>query len=206
MVNIQASQTNKEENLIYIYTTDQEQQHNFIQGAKKRNYDILLMDSVVEMKFIDKLKRTLTKAKFLRVDSETLDKLVELARSLESKLSEKEQEKLQSLMEENVDKQKFTIRLEQIEESDHPMVIIKAEHHRRMRQLLGLQTGFHQGFGINNLIVNVNNPMMIKILKSKSKTKQYIQHCIDSAQLIQRMLKGEELTAFVDCNFDLFNS
>ncbi len=206
MVKVQANQTDKNEKLIYIYTTDPEQQHSFIQGAKKRDYDVLLMDGAVEVKFMDKLERKLEKTKFVRVDSETPDKLVEIDKMTESKLTEDEQEKLKTLIEENVDKQKFTVRLENMEVSDHPMVITKAEHHRRMGQLSGLQMGFYQGFGVNQLTVNVNHPLMKKILKSKDQTKLYIEHCVDSAQLIQGMLKGEELTAFVDRNFDLFNS
>lgn len=204
--NVQANQTDKDEKLIYIYTTDKEQQHSFIKGAKKRNYDILLMDGAVEVKFIDKLERKLDNTKFIRVDSETPDKLVVIERTLDSQLSEEEQGKLQTIIEENVNKQKFTIRLEQMEEFDQPMVITKGEQQRRMGQMQGLQMGFYQGFGVNNLTVNVNHPMMKKILKSKSKTNQYVKHCVDSAQLIQGMLKGEELTAFVDRNFDLFNS
>ena len=204
---ISKTQTDKDENLIVLYASNVNDQHSYIQAAKEKGYEILLLDSPIISHLIQKLETSNEKIKFTRVDADVIDKLIQKDEKEVSKLNEKEKEKLKSIVEEVVTKEKYTVQLEAIDSDSAPFVITLPEFMRRMKEMQ--QSGGNGMFGnmpeIYNLIVNVNNPICSEILNSKSKAKKerLINQSLDLAKLSQNLLKGEELTSFIKRSLDL---
>ena len=204
---ISKTQTDKDENLIVLYASNVNDQHSYIQAAKEKGYEVLLLDSPIISHLIQKLETSNEKIKFTRVDADVIDKLIQKDEKEVSKLNEKEKEKLKSIVEEVVTKEKYTVQLEAIDSDSAPFVITLPEFMRRMKEMQ--QSGGNGMFGnmpeIYNLIVNVNNPICSEILNSKSKAKKerLINQSLDLAKLSQNLLKGEELTSFIKRSLDL---
>ncbi|MCH1557998.1 MAG: molecular chaperone HtpG [Flavobacteriaceae bacterium] len=204
---ISKTQTDKDKNLIVLYASNVNDQHSYIQAAKEKGYEVLLLDSPIISHLIQKLETSNEKIKFTRVDADVIDKLIQKDEKEVSKLNEKEKEKLKSIVEEVVPKEKYTVQLEAIDSDSAPFVITLPEFMRRMKEMQ--QSGGNGMFGnmpeIYNLIVNVNNPICSEILNSKSKAKKerLINQSLDLAKLSQNLLKGEELTSFIKRSLDL---
>ncbi|MBL6647711.1 MAG: molecular chaperone HtpG [Flavobacteriaceae bacterium] len=204
---ISKTQTDKDENLIVLYASNVNDQHSYIQAAKEKGYEVLLLDSPIISHLIQKLETSNEKIKFTRVDADVIDKLIQKNEKEVSKLNDKEKEKLKSIVEEVVPKEKYTVQLEAIDSDSAPFVITLPEFMRRMKEMQ--QSGGNGMFGnmpeIYNLIVNVNNPICSEILNSKSKAKKerLINQSLDLAKLSQNLLKGEELTSFIKRSLDL---
>ena len=204
---ISKTQTDKDENLIVLYASNVNDQHSYIQAAKEKGYEVLLLDSPIISHLIQKLETSNEKIKFTRVDADVIDKLIQKDEKEVSKLNEKEKEKLKLIVEEVVPKEKYTVQLEAIDSDSAPFVITLPEFMRRMKEMQ--QSGGNGMFGnmpeIYNLIVNVNNPICSEILNSKSKAKKerLINQSLDLAKLSQNLLKGEELTSFIKRSLDL---
>ena len=204
---ISKSQTDKDGNIIILYASNVNDQHSYIQSAKDKGYEILLLDSPIISHLIQKLETSNEKLKFTRVDADIVDKLIQKDEKEISKLDEKQKEKLKKIIEESVPKEKYTVQLEAIESNSAPFVITLPEFMRRMKEMQ--QSGGNGMFGnmpeIYTLIINVNNPICSEILNSKSKAKKerLINQSLDLAKLSQNLLKGEELTSFIKRSFDL---
>ncbi len=204
---ISKSQTDKDGNIIILYASNVNDQHSYIQAAKDKGYEILLLDSPIISHLIQKLETSNEKLKFTRVDADVIDKLIQKDEKEISKLDEKQKEKLKKIIEESVPKEKYTVQLEAIDSNSAPFVITLPEFMRRMKEMQ--QSGGNGMFGnmpeIYNLIINVNNPICSEILNSKSKAKKerLINQSLDLAKLSQNLLKGEELTSFIKRSFDL---
>jgi molecular chaperone HtpG len=204
---ISKTQTDKDENIIVLYASNVNDQHSYIQAAKEKGYEVLLLDSPIISHLIQKLETSNEKIKFTRVDADVIDKLIQKDEKEVSKLNDKEKEKLKSIVEEVVPKEKYTVQLEAIDSDSAPFVITLPEFMRRMKEMQ--QSGGNGMFGnmpeIYNLIVNVNNPICSEILNSKSKAKKerLINQSLDLAKLSQNLLKGEELTSFIKRSLDL---
>ena len=204
---ISKSQTDKDGNIIILYASNVNDQHSYIQAAKDKGYEILLLDSPIISHLIQKLETSNEKLKFTRVDADVVDKLIQKDEKEISKLDEKQKEKLKKIIEESVPKEKYTVQLEAIDSNSAPFVITLPEFMRRMKEMQ--QSGGNGMFGnmpeIYTLIINVNNPICSEILNSKSKAKKerLINQSLDLAKLSQNLLKGEELTSFIKRSFDL---
>ena len=204
---VSKSQTDKDGNLILLYASNVNDQHSYIESAKEKGYEVLLLDSPIISHLIQKLETSNEKIKFTRVDSDVVDKLIQKDEKEVSKLNDKEKEKLKNIVEETVPKEKYTVQLEAIDSNSAPFVITLPEFMRRMKEMQ--QSGGNGMFGnmpeMYNLIVNVNNPICSEILNSKSKAKKerLINQSLDLAKLSQNLLKGEELTSFIKRSFDL---
>ena len=204
---ISKSQTDKDGNIIILYASNVNDQHSYIQAAKDKGYEILLLDSPIISHLIQKLETSNEKLKFTRVDADVIDKLIQKDEKEISKLDEKQKEKLKKIIEESVPKEKYTVQLEAIDSNSAPFVITLPEFMRRMKEMQ--QSGGNGMFGnmpeIYTLIINVNNPICSEILNSKSKAKKerLINQSLDLAKLSQNLLKGEELTSFIKRSFDL---
>ena len=204
---VSKSQTDKDGNLILLYASNVNDQHSYIESAKEKGYEVLLLDSPIISHLIQKLETSNEKIKFTRVDADVIDKLIQKDEKEVSKLNDKEKEKLKNIVEETVPKEKYTVQLEAIDSNSAPFVITLPEFMRRMKEMQ--QSGGNGMFGnmpeMYNLIVNVNNPICSEILNSKSKTKKerLINQSLDLAKLSQNLLKGEELTSFIKRSFDL---
>jgi molecular chaperone HtpG len=197
---IKALQTNKSEEQIVLYTSDAEGQFSYVKQAKDRGYDVLVLDGPLASHWIQKLEQQQEKVRFSRVDSDSLDKLIDKGEEIPSKLSKAEEEKLKPLFEEAVNKEKYTVQLESMPESEAPILITQPEFIRRMmeQQRMG-GGGFYGAFPeMYQLVINENHPVMSKLLKMKSpRHKETVKQLVDLAMLSQGLLKGEALTDFI---------
>ncbi len=202
-------QTNKDNRIVYLYTTNLEEQHSFIETAKERGYDVLLFDSPIDSHYINQLESKLKDTTFVRVDADTIDKIIKKEEAQPSKISEEEQKKLQQIIEEIVAKEKFSIVFESLSEKDSPILITKPEFMRRMKDMSAMGGGGMAFYGtmpeMHNLVVNGNHPLISKILKETNidKQKQLGKQTVDLAMLSQGLLKGEELTKFIKRSVEL---
>ena len=200
---VKALQTDKDKNVIYLYATDVDEQHAYIAKAKEKGYDVLLMDSVLNSHFINLLEQKIEKTRFVRVDGDTVEKLIAHEDSIPEKLTQEEKDKLKPIIEGEVDKAKFTVQLESMESDDQPMVITQNEFMRRykeMSQTSGGGMGFYGEMPDNyNLVVNINHPLIEQVLKEEDaeKQKQLVHQLTDLALLSNGLLKGEALTQFI---------
>jgi len=167
------------------------------------------MDSPLDAHIVNALESKLEKTRFVRVDSDTIDKLIKKDEPLPSKLSTDEQEKLKPLLEAQVDKS-FTVQLESMSETDAPMIITKPEFMRRMKDmsLVGGGNAFMGNFPDScNLVVNTNHPLIGRILNTEDASQQenLIRQAKDLALLAQNLLKGEDLTRFIKRSVELID-
>lgn len=200
-------QTDKDDKHIILYASNVDEQHAYIEAAKEKGYQVILLDSPIVSHLIQKLESSNEKLSFSRVDGDAIENLIKKEEATVSKLSEEEKEKLQPLIEEVVPKEKYTIQLEALSSSQLPFVLTQPEFMRRMKEMQ--QAGGNAMFGqmpeMYNLVVNTNHPLVEQILNTKTEKKRtrLIQQTLDLARLSQNLLKGEELTSFIQRSVDL---
>jgi len=207
---IEALQTNKDKKIVYLYTSDKEEQYGFISSARQRGYDVLIMDSPLDMHFINMIEHKLENSTFARVDSDTIDKLVLKEESTISKINEDEKNKLKEIIERNVPKDKFQVNFEALPSDEMPFIIVQPEFMRRMKDMAAIGGGmpFMGSYPeIYNLVVNSNNDFMLKVLNEADETKQndLVKQFFDLAKLSKNLLKGEELTGFIKRSITLIH-
>ena len=202
------AQTDKDGKLVQLYASNVDEQHAYIEAAKAKGYTVLLLDSPIVGHLLQKLETSEENISFARVDADQVDKLIVKEDTTPSKLSEENQSKLKSLIEDVVPQTTYTVQLEPMDSQAMPFMITQPEFMRRMKEMQ--QTGGGGMFGGNmpemyNLIVNVNHPLVSQILETKTKKKQdrLIKQSVDLARLSQNLLKGEELTSFINRSFEL---
>ena len=205
---IKDAQTDKDKQLIYLYTTNKEEQYAYIDTAKEHGYDVLDLEGPIDNHFVNTLEQKLDKTSFARVDADVIDKLIRKVDALPSKLSEEEQNKLKETLEKVIDKGKFTIVFESLSETDQPMIITRPEFMRRMKDMSALGGGYAYMGDMPeqvNLIVNSNHKLINKIHNEKDEEAQIstIKQLLDLAMLSQNMLKGEALTNFIKRSVDI---
>jgi molecular chaperone HtpG len=203
-------QTNTSQKVVHLYTNNAEEQHSFIETAKERGYDVLVMDSMIDPHFINFVEPKLDNVSFVRVDSDTIDKLIKKDEPMPSRLSEKELESLKTVMEKVVSKDKFTVNLESLSASEPPMIVTRPEFMRRMKDMSAIGGGGSMNmFGnfpdMHNLVVNTNHPLLSKVIAETDETKkqELLKQATDLALLAQGLLKGEELTKFIKRSVEL---
>ena len=196
-------QTDKDKNVCYLYANDAEEQHAYIAKAKAKGYDVLLMDSVLTPHWVNLLEQKKEKSRFVRVDADTVEKLIAHEDSIPEKMSKEDQEKLKPIIEAELDKKKFTVQMESMESDDQPMVITQSEFMRRYKEMAATSGGGMGFYGempeSYNLVVNVNHPLIEQVLNESDadKQKQLVHQLTDLALLANGLLKGEALTEFV---------
>ncbi|QHV96823.1 molecular chaperone HtpG [Spirosoma endbachense] len=199
---IQANQTDKTDTLVFLYTTDRKQQDAYIESARRRSYDVVLMDNVIDPHFINALEQKLEKAHFQRVDADTLDKLIDKGINNESVLSEDDKTKLKESFEQVLDNKLLNVSVEAQPVDELPVTITLPEFMRRMKDMSALsgEQSFYGNLPMSyNVVVNANHPLIGKILSETDATAQQalVKQVYDLALLSQNMLTGTELTAFV---------
>lgn len=206
---IKPAQTDKDGNLIILYASNEKAQHSYIDAAKEKGYEVLLLDSPIVSHFIQKLEGSKEKIQFARVDADHIDNLIKKDDEKISKLSEKEKEELKPLIEEVIPKETYTVQLEAMDSNANPFIITQPEFMRRMKEMQATGGGGFMGMGnfpeMYNLVVNTNNELIGQILSTKTKAKQerLIQQAFDLAKLSQGLLQGEELTNFIKRSFQM---
>ncbi len=200
---ISKTNKNKDDKTIILYTNDSNEQHNFVSNAKDRGYDVLELSGPLVSHLISKIESKETNVQFARVDSDTIDKLIDKGDSNKSKLTDKEIEKLKKLFEDTVEKPKFTVQVENLSVKDDPIIITQSEFMRRMKEQQMVGGGGMQMFGDMpesfNLVVNSNHEIIHKIATEKTKKKKtdILNQVLDLALLSKGMLKGKDLTYFI---------
>lgn len=205
---IKANQTDKEGNMVILYASNKDEQHSYIEAAKEKGYEVLLLDSPIVSHLLQKLESTKEKLSFVRVDSDHVNNLIKKDEDNVSKLTEEEKEKLKADFEKVIPKDKYTVQLEAMDSTAAPLIITQPEFMRRMKEMQ--QTGGGM-FGMGNmpemynLVVNTNHELISEILNTKTEKKQerLIKQSLDLARLSQNLLKGEELTAFIKRSFEM---
>jgi len=207
---VKPNQTDKDKNVVYLYTSDANKQHSFIEIARSRAYDVLVLDGVLDSHFINHLEQKLEKTQLRRVDSDTIDKLISKEESVASVLSKEEEENVKGIFEKAINNKAMTLAVEAHSPEDLPVTITMSEWMRRMKDMA--KTGGGGGFGFMgampdsyNVAINGNHALVQKILKAESeeeKTK-LAKQVYDLALLSQNMLTGADLTAFVKRSVEL---
>ena len=201
---IEPLQTDKDKVLVYLYATNKEEQYAYIAKAKEKGYDVLVMDSILDSHFVNLLESKFGQTRFVRVDSDVVEKLIPKEDKIPEKLSEQEKEKLKPIIEKEVDTKKITVLLESLEESDQPMIITQNEFMRRYKEMSMIGGGGMGFYGempeSYNLVVNINHPLIGQILNTddEERQKELVCQLTDLAMLSNGLLKGEALTKFID--------
>ena len=206
---IKANQTDKDDKLVILYTSDKDAQHSYIEAAKAKGYEVLFLDSPIVSHLIQKLETTKENISFSRVDGDHIDNLIKKEDTKISKLSDDDKKQLDALLKEVIPSDKFMVQLEAMDSDASPFIITQPEFMRRMKEMQ--QTGGGGMFGMGNmpemynLVVNTNSELVGEILGTKTKKKQerLINQSLDLARLSQGLLKGEELTNFIKRSYDM---
>lgn len=202
-------QTDKDKTVCYLYANDAEEQHAYIAKAKAKGYDVLLMDSVLTPHFVNLIEQKNEKTRFVRVDSDVVEKLIPHDDSIPEKMSKEDQDKLKPIIEAEIDKQKFSVMMESLECDDQPMIITQSEFMRRYKEMAATSGGGMGFYGelpeSYNLVVNVNHPLVEQLLSESDadKQKQLVHQLTDLALLSNGLLKGEALTEFIKRSISL---
>ncbi len=207
--NLKENQTNKDGKLVVLYAGNKEAQHSYIEIAKEKGYEVLLLDSPIISHLIQKIEGDNSEMTFVRVDSDHIDNLIKKEETTISKLSDEEKESLKTVLEGFVPKQTYTVQLEAMDSQAAPFIITQPEFMRRMKEMSQSGGGGMFGMGnmpeMYNLVVNTNSDLASNILNMEDKTAQesLVKQALDLAKLSLNLLKGEELTAFVKRSFEL---
>ncbi|WP_407401472.1 molecular chaperone HtpG [Chryseobacterium sp.] len=203
-----ASQTDKDGNWVILYATNADEQHSYIQAAKDKGYEVLLLDSPIVPHLIQKLESSKEKISFVRVDADHINNLIKKDEPAISKLNDAEKETLKTDIEGAVNDKKFSVQLEDLDSTDAPFIITQPEFMRRMKDMQA--TGGGGGmFGMGgfpemyNLVVNSNSDFAAKVLKTENAEEKssLVKQALDLAKLSQNLLKGKELTDFLQRNY-----
>ena len=200
------SQTDKDGKLIFLYASNAEEQHQYIETAKDKGYKVLLLDSPIIAHLIQKLEGDKDNIAFARVDGDAVENLIKKEEASVSKMSEEEKESLKPLIETVVPGDKYTIQLEAMDSNGLPFVLTQPEFMRRMKEMQQTGGGMMGSFPeMYTLLVNTNHELVGQILQTKTakKRERLIQQALDLARLSQNLLKGEALTAFIKRSVDL---
>jgi molecular chaperone HtpG len=197
---IEANQTDKDGNRIALYTNDLDKQHSYIESAKEKGYDVLLLDEIIDNHFISNLEQKNDNLQLKRVDADTLNKLIDKDEKNESVLSEEDVTKLKEGFEGVVDGERFTIATEVLSPTDDFLTITRSEWERRMSEMQGM--GGMAMFGNMSekyvVSVNTNHPLANKVLKAEGEEQQKLMNTsLELAKLAQNLLTGKELTEFI---------
>ncbi|NYJ28310.1 molecular chaperone HtpG [Allomuricauda sp. ARW1Y1] len=206
---IKDNQTDKDDKLVILYASDKEAQHSYIEAAKKKGYEVLLLDSPIVPHLMQKLETSKENLSFVRVDADHVDNLIKKEDTTISKLSDEEKEKLKKEIEEVTKDKGYTIQMEAMESTASPFIITEPEFMRRMKEMQ--RTGGSGMFGMGNmpdmynLIVNTNHELVSEILNTKTakKRERLINQSLDLARLSKGLLKGEELTNFISRSYEM---
>jgi molecular chaperone HtpG len=205
---LKENQTDKDGKLVVLYAGNKDAQHSYIETAKEKGYEVLLLDSPIISHLIQKIESDNKDVTFVRVDSDHIDNLIKKDENTISKLSDEEKETLKTSLEAYIPKA-YSVQLEAMDSQAAPFIITQPEFMRRMKEMSQSGGGGMFGMGnmpeMYNLVVNTNSDLATSILNTEDKTHQehLVKQALDLAKLSQNLLKGEALTAFVKRSFEM---
>ncbi len=200
---VQAAQTDKDGNKVYLYTTDVEQQDAFIQSAQNKGYSVIKLDTLIDSHFINTMESKLEKTQWKRVDADAVDKLIDTGITLEAILSDAQKESVKKVFEETLNDKSKVVAVEAMSPDELPAIVTQNEFMRRMSDMSKTGGGGMGMFGAMpntyNITINANHPLISKLadLKDESEQKALAKQISDLALLSQNLLTGSDLTAFI---------
>jgi molecular chaperone HtpG len=200
---VQAAQTDKDGNKVYLYTTDVEQQDAFIQSAQNKGYSVIKLDTLIDSHFINTMESKLEKTQWKRVDADAVDKLIDTGITLEAILSDAQKESVKKVFEETLNDKSKLVAVEAMSPDELPAIVTQNEFMRRMSDMSKTGGGGMGMFGAMpntyNITINANHPLISKLadLKDESEQKTLAKQISDLALLSQNLLTGADLTAFI---------
>ena len=202
-------QTDKEKQLIYLYTSDAAKQDSFIQSAKDKAYDVIELDGPLDSHFISNIEQKLEKTQIKRVDSDTIDKLILKDEKVDSILSKEEEEQVKSIFEKAINNKNMILAVESMSPGDLPVVVTMSEWMRRMKEMARTGGGGMSFMGTMpdnyNVAINGNHSIAQKIIKAETEEQKVklAKQAYDLALLSQNMLSGADLTSFIKRSIEL---
>lgn len=206
---IKDQQTDKDGKLVILYASNLDEQDQYIQTAKQKGYEVLLLDSPIVPHLIQKLETSKENISFVRVDADHINNLIKKDENTVSILTDEEKETLKKEIEENIDSKTYTISLENLSKEDAPFILTQPEFMRRMKDMqqvgggmFGMMGNFPETY---NLVINTNSPLASEILKKDNKGEKasIIKQALDLAKLSQNILKGKDLTDFIKRSYEM---
>ena len=201
---VQAAQTDKDGNKVYLYTTDEQQQDAFIQSATQKGYSVIRLDSLIDSHFIQAMEAKLEKTQWKRVDADRIEKLIDTGINLEAILTDSQKETVKKVFEETLNDKQKVVSVEAMSPDELPAIVTQNEFMRRMSEMAKNGGGGGMGmFGAMpttyNITVNANHPLIGKLaeLTSEDEQKALAKQISDLALLSQNLLTGADLTAFI---------
>ena len=208
---VNSSQTDKDGNLVYLYATDKDSQYTYIETAKNKGYDVLLMDGELDVPFIQQVEAKSEKTRFVRVDSDVIENLIPKADKASVSLSEDEQKALKDLFSKQLpemEKMRFDVQIEALGEDSLPIVLTQNEFMRRMQEMAKLQPGmsFYGEMPASfAMVLNADHRLVKELVGVQSEeSEDKVKQLIDLSLLSNGLLKGEALNKFIRRSYDLF--
>lgn len=204
-------QTDKNNKLVVLYASDKQTEHAYIERAAEKGYKVLILNTPLDAHLIQQLEMKNPDVKFARVDSDSMEKLIDKGEAVFSKLDETQKNTLKEVFEKVTDKDRFVLQCEDLSESDSPVTVTQNEFMRRMSEMNALGGGGMAMFGnmpeSYNLVLNANHPLMGKILQETDDAakEKLAKQSVDLALLGKNLLKGEELTGFIKRSLEILN-
>ena len=203
---IEENQKNKDNRLVYLYATNTDEQYSNIENAKSKGYNVLLLDGILDSHFISTLEQKYGDCSFARVDSASIDKLIEKEEeSKESKLNDEQKESIKKAFENVIDKTSFNVEFSNLSETDAPVEITQNEFMRRMKEMSAMN-GMSMWGGMPDsytLMLNANSPVIAGLVdKNEEEQNNTIKQLYDLARLSKNLLKGKDLNEFVKRSFN----
>ena len=200
---IEGEQTDKDNKVVFLYATDVDSQYSFIEAAKAKGYDVLLMDCHLDSHFVQLLENKIENSRFARVDSDTVDNLIIKEDKSKPELSDEQREEISTLFKSALPTDaEFSIQPENLGEHAAPIIITQSEFMRRYREMSALGGGMNF-YGempqMYNVVVNMENPLVTKIISDKEAqgSQDLLKQITDLALLANGMLKGKDLSDFI---------
>jgi molecular chaperone HtpG len=203
------TQTDKSEQLVYLYSTDLKKQDSFIDSALKKEYDVLVLDSPIDNHFIQHIESKLEKTQLKRVDSDVVEKLIQKDSTYANLLTEDQSKSVKELFEKAIANKTYTVDIEGLSPEEMPVTITMEEWMRRMKDMAQTGGGPMSFYGSlpdsYKVAINGNHPLVDKILKAENEESQVklAKQAFDLALLSQGLLTGKDLTAFVKRSVEL---
>ena len=205
---IKPTQTDKDGKTVILYANNADEQHSYIESAKEKGYEVLLLDSPIVPHLIQKLESSKENVSFARVDADHINNLIKKDEPKISKLNDSDKETLKKEIEESISDKKFTVQLEDLDSTDAPFTLTQPEFFRRMKDMQATGGGGMFAMGgfpeMYNLVVNSNSNFAEELLKKDNAEEKnvMINQALDLAKLSQNLLKGKELTDFIKRSFE----
>lgn len=216
---IEGNQTDKEGNLVYLYTNDKEDQYTHVDAAKEHGYDVLLMDGQLDVHWVGLLEQKMEKSRFIRVDSDTVENIIVKEEAAKVELTDKQKENLDEVVKSQlpkIEKTEFSVDFRALGKNARPIQITQNEFSRRMKEMSQIQPGmaiYGEMPDTYQVALNIDNPIIAEIIaateeKEKEELIQYasdnktLHQLIDLALLSNGMLRGEALSEFIKRNYE----